>query len=152
MTYPDEPGFEAHSQTSRDAAALLTSRNNHHTLIVNALIGNQAHGSTAEELADVIGAQRSDINARLRELELMGRVVKTAMTRTSSANRQQSVYVAPAHFMESMGRGAVKDKPVRADDVQTMVNIMQELIWEGMISDALMRSRVETVLKRIGKL
>lgn len=152
MTYPNTPGFEAHSETSREAAALLTSRGNHHTLIVNALMGNQDHGATAEELADAIGAQRSDINARLRELELMGRVVKTGMTRTSSANRQQSVYVHPSHFKEDMGRGAVKERPVRGEDVKTMVTVMQELIWDGHISDALARSRVETVLKRIGKL
>lgn len=99
MTYPDTPGFQAHSDTSREAAARLQSAESMEKDIF-AVLDAYDSGWTGDELAEYLdtrghaGVQTGTIAARLRGLELKGMAVKTKETRPTRSNRQAHVWLS----------------------------------------------------------
>lgn len=128
MTYPNTAPFQAHSDTSRVAAQLLKTRETMHDAIITHLTTHRTKGgATAEELANYLGTARSTINARLRELELEGKIIKTAQTRQSSFDRPMAIYVHVTMWEQVMGRGATKNK----DDVDLMRGLLAKIYKEA---------------------
>lgn len=105
MTYPDTPGFQKNSDTSRAAANALTSQHSMEDDIFRYL-EHYASGFTADELHEALldkhpGVQAGTIAARLRGLELKGRIRKTKETRLTRNRRQAQVWKHPRHVSES---------------------------------------------------
>lgn len=110
MTYPNTPGYQAHSETSREAAERLSPETLVCAVLSRVQLGGK-YGRTADDLSIIFDVPQSTIAARLRELELAGRVIKTTMKRETRHKRNAFVYVHPEHFTEDMGRAAVKSEP-----------------------------------------
>ena len=115
MTYPDTAGFQSHSITSREAADKLDATQMRE-IAFKLVSDNTWRGRTADEvnaeLEEKYGKDRVHIAPRFRELEMDGKLIKTAQTRKTRYNRNASVYVTPAYFTDDMGRAGVKpEKP-----------------------------------------
>lgn len=111
MTYPDTAGYQKHSETSIEAAENLQGADTLRHAIHHATKMAHGTGRTSDELSEYFDIPASTIGARVRELELKGMVIKTAMKRKSRYKRNAFVYVVPEYFDASMGRAAVKEKP-----------------------------------------
>lgn len=101
MTYPETAGFQKHSKTSRMAADELTSQHSMEDDIFRYLEFYPS-GFTADELQEALtdkhpGVQAGTIAARLRGLELKGRIKKTKETRLTRNRRQAQVWKHPKH-------------------------------------------------------
>lgn len=107
MTYPDTPGYQAHSETSKEAADKLNAGTLRSEILDRIEIGGY-FGRTADELSIQFDTPQSTIGARLRELELADQVIKTKMKRKTRYDRNAFVYVHPDHFKPLMGRATVK--------------------------------------------
>ncbi|MGB0817834.1 MAG: hypothetical protein ACPGQQ_02920 [Candidatus Puniceispirillaceae bacterium] len=111
MNYPNNPGFQSHSETSREAANLYTNAGTLRAKILDRLDIYKS-GLTADDLSIAFDIPCSTIAARMRELELGGKIIKTKMKHKTRYNRNAFMYVHAAHFNEGMGRAAVKkEKP-----------------------------------------
>lgn len=91
MTYPDTPGFQAHSATSRAAAEQLHSINTMEGQILDRLAISEV-GWTADELHQHLetlwpSIQSGTVAARLRGLQLKGKIVKGAVERKTRSGR-----------------------------------------------------------------
>jgi len=99
MTYPETPGFQAHSDTSRAAAERLQSAESMERDIFDVLDAYDS-GWTGDELAEYLetrghaGVQTGTVAARLRGLELKGLAVKTKETRLTRSNRKAHVWLS----------------------------------------------------------
>lgn len=97
MTYPQTPGFQAHSDTSREAAERLTTAEDMESRIY-ALLDTYESGWTCDELAAYLSEhgypsiQAGTVSARLRGLETKGRAVQSLETRQTRANRPAHVW------------------------------------------------------------
>jgi len=111
MTYPDKPGAQAHSETSREAA-MRFDPSTYYGRILDKLNLVGAHGLTCDDISLQMDVEQSTIGARLRELELKGGVVKTAQKRKTRYNRNAFVYVTKDNWHEGMGKATVKEKPI----------------------------------------
>ncbi|MGB0817798.1 MAG: hypothetical protein ACPGQQ_02740 [Candidatus Puniceispirillaceae bacterium] len=111
--YPESPGYQAHSETSRAAAARLTDASTLRRQIKLHLRESGQQGHTADEIARTLGIQNSTIAARLRELELDNQVIKTTVKRKTRFDRDAFVYVLPIFHREELGRANVKSEPPR---------------------------------------
>lgn len=109
MTYPDTPGAQRHSETSREAAEKLDA-GNLRGMVLRYLI-DTPQGLTADDISLCMDIEQSTIGARLRELELKGQVIKTADKGTTRHKRKAFVYVAKEHWREHMGKATVKKAP-----------------------------------------
>lgn len=110
MTYPDTPGAQRHSETSREAAAKLDA-GNMRDRVLRYLI-DTPQGLTCDDISLCMTVEQGTIAARLRELELKGLVIKTANKGSTRYNRKAYVYVAKENWRDDMGRAAVKaEKP-----------------------------------------
>lgn len=95
--YNDHPPFVAGSDTSELAAesvaeASSTLRERVYTLILS----YGGYGATDDEVELRLKMRHQTASARRRELELTGRVVRTAERRRTSSGRTAAVYVAVA--------------------------------------------------------
>lgn len=114
MNYPNSLGAQAHSETSRAAAeSIVNSSATLRQTIVNKLEVANKFGHTADEIGQALETPNSTIAARLRELELQDKVIKTQLKRKTSYKRDAFVYVHPDFYYETMGRATVKaEKPI----------------------------------------
>lgn len=107
MTYPTTPGYQSHSETSREAADSLDATHLRNTCY-NIIHDAGFVGATADDIAATLGKQNSTVAARLRELELTSTIIKTAIKRKTRANRNAYVYVSRDHHRPGMGQPKVK--------------------------------------------
>jgi DNA-binding MarR family transcriptional regulator len=107
MTYPDTPGYQAHSETSREAAEKL-SADTLRQAVLDDIALHERQGRTGDELAEHFSTAPGTISARLIELERSGRVIKTAQKRRTTARRQAFVYVAAQFWTAELGRATIK--------------------------------------------
>lgn len=97
MIYPETPGHQAHSDTSRKAADRLTTANSMEKDIYD-LLDNYESGWTGDELTVNLqnrgypSVQTGTIAARLRGLELKGKAVRSEDTRETRAGRDANVW------------------------------------------------------------
>ena len=114
MTYPNTPGFQQHSETSRAAADSLTTQHSMEADILR-FLEHYPSGFTADELQEAFegklhpGVQAGTIAARLRGLELKEQILKTKETRRTRSNRQAQVWKHPRHCTPSEIAGAEPD-------------------------------------------
>lgn len=110
MNYPDTPGAQAHSETSISAAAKVNTKTLYGS-IIGLLKSEERRGAVCDEIGSTLLTPNSTIGARLRELELQGRVIKTKRKRKTSYDRDAFVYVHPRYWIESDGKATIKAKP-----------------------------------------
>lgn len=102
MTYPTDPGYQAHSETSAAAARRLTTAESMESEIMDLLEGYET-GFTGDQLAVLLdgrgypGVQIGTVSARLRGLEHKGLAIRTALTRKTRTGREANVWMAPRH-------------------------------------------------------
>lgn len=95
--YPRGPGFQKNSDTSREAAKRLTSRESIETEVIKLVEESGAHGVTVDEARDIIQRrlgrefERTSIGARFTELESQGRIVKAGQ-RNNGRGRNVNYY------------------------------------------------------------
>lgn len=97
------PFFQAHSETSRQAAIQNTTADTHSERIYAQLNSMADAGGTMEQVKAILVAKgfimpKVNVTPRFRDLELSGRIIKTALTRKTSSNRQANVYVTASVF------------------------------------------------------
>jgi ribosome-associated translation inhibitor RaiA len=131
MTYPDSAGFQAHSETSLEAAQSLQGADTLRELIFKLISSYGIEGRTADEVSQMFNTPASTIGARLRELELKNKVVKTAKKRKTRYDRNAFVYVTPCYFSDDMGRAQVKaEKPADILKLEAEHTRMKKIISE----------------------
>ncbi len=95
-SYPYLPGFQPHSETSREAAASV-AKNTANTMRVKVLnflstdLG-RGIGLTIDEAAVVLDCVPGTASARMRELELTGFIKKSEQTRKTRMQKNAKVY------------------------------------------------------------
>jgi hypothetical protein len=120
MTYPKTPGYQAHSETSREAAEKL-SADTLRQAVLDDIALHERQGRTGDELAEHFTTAPGTISARLIELERAGKVIKTAQKRRTTARRQAFVYVAAQFWTAELGRAAVKADGPSVQELQQQV-------------------------------
>ncbi len=119
MSYPETPGFAKHSETSKEAADLLTNKDELQGFIINYLQHSCIYGgSTVDEAKDRCEQHfertfdRSTIAARFTELTEEGVIVLTSEKRLTPRRRKAGVYLhkdfAPVGSLERQARGSAK--------------------------------------------
>lgn len=102
MTYPTDPGYQAHSETSAAAARRLTTAESMESEIVR-MLNEYDYGLTGDHIAMMLGrdkypdVQIGTISARLRGLEHKGMAVRTSLKRITRSERSANVWMAPRH-------------------------------------------------------
>lgn len=113
------PGYQRHSETSRAAAANRPNAGAQREAVFTFIDESGRHGATTDEvktalLAQGVIHQNSVMSARVRELELAGRIVKTTKRRETSAKHQASVYVSKGIYnLGGIDQDATKGAPQR---------------------------------------
>lgn len=99
--YPQLPGFQAMSDTSREAAASMTSTANSHAEALREYFTSplgKGIGLTIDEAAVFLAKkfkqdiQTGSASARMRGLELLGIISKSKSRRTTRAKKKAFVY------------------------------------------------------------
>ena len=117
FSYRGRAGFQKHSRTSRLAAESGRPTFSRQAAIVLEYIASQGRtGAITDEIRKALLAEgkiheNSVMSARVRELEMAGRIVKTTEERRTSANQGANVYVTAEIFAQG---GFLRDcaKPV----------------------------------------
>lgn len=91
MTYPQTLGYQRDSATSKEAAQVCTSAATAEAKIL-AYLSNNSGGIIGDEVAMLLDTQTGTAAARLRGLELKGKIVKTESTRLTRFGRKAFVY------------------------------------------------------------
>jgi predicted Rossmann fold nucleotide-binding protein DprA/Smf involved in DNA uptake len=95
--YPNRPGSVANSDTSEAAADSLDddllSRMRRQCL--DYITARPQLGATCDEIEVALGMRHQTASARLRELELAGRIEKTSYRRPTRSGRGAQVYLLP---------------------------------------------------------
>ncbi len=98
MTYPQEPGYQKNSETSRNAAEKLRPAK-YIEQTMEFLKSRGVNGATADELAQYLSEingriiQNTTAGARLTELLLQGTVLKSGKKRATRFGRDAEVIV-----------------------------------------------------------
>ena len=133
--YPNTPGYEAHSDTSKAAAAGLSTQASMEDDILKQLEGTP-QGLIADELWPILQISHKTVHAgtiaaRLRGMELNGMIRKIKQTRKTRNNKQAHVWKHPKHATpdEVMTMKAKETKAVEADDKYklALIEIRDEL-------------------------
>lgn len=108
MKYPDQPGYVAHSDTSREAAERFTRKDELRRMILRWLLDAGVAGLTSDEAFQMAQGRDPDIDkttigARFTELHAEGAIIKTKAKRMTRHDRPASVYVHAICFDISMG-------------------------------------------------
>jgi hypothetical protein len=102
--YNDLPPFEAGSATSEAAALSMVDAASTLRERVFDLIASRGKGGTTDDEVEVALAMRHQTaSARRRELELLGRVIKTGDRRPTRSGRTAAVYVTATHAPPAQG-------------------------------------------------
>jgi len=94
MTYPDTPGFQKHSETSRNAAKTLNADTLRKT-VLKYIVDAGEYGSIGDEIAEHFNIAPGTVSARLIELERWGYIVKLTRTRKTRRGKPANVYTIP---------------------------------------------------------
>ena len=129
MSYPETAGYQKHSATSSMAADELTSQHSMEADIFT-LLETYPSGFTADELQDALtdkhpGVQAGTIAARLRGLELKGRIKKTKETRLTKNRRQAQVWKHPSHVKAD---DLIAAQPIKTRDIDEPDNAALALV------------------------
>lgn len=142
MTIP----YQAHSDTSQDAAKLMSGGNRSQKDRIYQLIRlTGIHGMTGQELAHQIGAAPGTVSARLRELRLDNLIRKSPQKRAwlfaSGLEIESNVWKLP-EFVETEA-DAKRDK---AKEALHFVNTMKKEN-ESVLDVQLLLDQLYTILK-----
>lgn len=112
MKYPNQPGYVRNSDTSREAAeSMRKAAPSIRERIYTWIEWRGYFGATADEVEAKSGIRNQTITARIRELELSGRLTKTDDKRKTRSGRNARVYVAtkwlPDQDGEDQAQGAL---------------------------------------------
>lgn len=140
------PAYQKHSETSREAAEKLETGDTLRAAVYEDIEFWKKHGRIGDEIAENLSTPSAVIAARLRELETMGRIIKTDGKRLTRSRRSANVYVTKGFFDTNIhGRAAVKDdakaKALRIFD-QALVYDQEYSFWR--------ESDVEDIRKALG--
>jgi hypothetical protein len=138
MMYPHSPGFAANSDTSREAADRLTSKDELQGFILNYLQHGCIYtGSTVDEAKERCESHfertfdRSTIAARFTELTEEGLIVLTAEKRLTPRRRKAGVYLhrdfAPVGSLERQARGSAKELQRRVTTLELKLEGLKTL-------------------------
>lgn len=122
MNYPDEPGYERGSDTSKAAAKSVNS--NAWRLKVEECMRRAHDGTIDDELEVLLGMRHQSASPRRRELEMMHRVIGTGRKRKTRSGRSAQVYVhidnAPPELLAKLTTtpGADPGQEVHLSDTQ----------------------------------
>lgn len=139
MTYPETPGFQAHSETSRKAAERLTTSDSMEKDIY-ALLDAYSNGWTGDELAQYLdtrgypGVQTGTVAARLRGLELKGRAVKLQEARPTRSGRAAHVWVTP-RLAKDRHKAAVASGPTVQELQQQVAKLSLKIYGLRMLTE-----------------
>lgn len=98
MTYPNTPGFAKWSDTSKEAADLLTDKPQIWYCILNAIKSSNNHGLTVDEVKPMVqwlmqrDFDRSTIAARFTEMKELGYLEETDERRPTPRGRSATVF------------------------------------------------------------
>ena len=92
FTYPDAPGYQKHSSTSKAAAESVAPTAATMRDKVIRLLGHSADGFTIDQIAVFLKCQTGTASARMRELELSGLITKSDKTRLTRAKKSSKIY------------------------------------------------------------
>lgn len=97
------PGYQAHSRTSRAAAENRPNAGGQRETVFQFIVDSGTLGATTDEIRNGLLAvgkihQNSVMSARVRELEMADRIVKTTKMRETSAGHNANVYVTAEVF------------------------------------------------------
>jgi predicted transcriptional regulator len=93
--YNGRAPFEAGSATSEAAAdSLIDAAVTLRERVYRVIVAQAASGTTDDEIEQILKLRHQTVSARRRELELLGRVERTADRRRTSSGRFAAVYVA----------------------------------------------------------
>lgn len=134
MTYPDTPGFQSHSETSREAAEHVNSGSQRERIV--AILDQEGFsGMTADEISSKLKITNGTIAARMRELELSNAVIKTSQKRHTRSGVNAFIYVLPEFHLEAMGKAPIKEvseleqlKRDNSDMKQCIMMLLKSLI------------------------
>lgn len=117
MTYPVTAGYQAHSQTSKEASTKVNA-GQQRAQVLKYIHDCANYGATTDQikihlLKSGLIHENSVMSARVRELELSGHIIKTTRKRKTKAGRFANVYVTKATF-DIMGyeKETTKEKPI----------------------------------------
>lgn len=96
--------------------------------ILEILESSGERGMTGRELSNETSIKEHTISARLRGLEIVNKVVKTAVERTDDGQLTPShVYVLPVHFRQYMGVAEVRTI-IKPDDYRRACAIIHAFV------------------------
>jgi len=140
MPYPaGGAGFQSHSETSRAAAHGRKRSGAQRESVFDFIAGQGQTGATTDEVKAALLARgvigpNSIMSARVRELEMDGRVVKTTITRDTSAGFAANVYVTAEVFqLGGYERDFQKEKPAGKEKAQSAELVAREILAARMV-------------------
>lgn len=89
---------QKHSATSMEAARRNVSAGKQREAIMAHIVAMATIGATGDEIAQKFNIIPGTVSARLRDLEIEGRIVKTSATRLTRSKRPANVYVSRETF------------------------------------------------------
>ena len=90
--YPDVPGFQRFSDTSRAAAAQVSDVETIRQQVYD-LIAGRAEGMTADAVAEHFGCYHNRTSPRIRELVLKGLLMDSGERRDTRSGRRAVVWI-----------------------------------------------------------
>lgn len=93
MTYPETPGYQHGSDTSRHAADTLTTAHKNRQILLDLLKRRGLEGCTIDEFAQALGVPPNAISGRFSELETDGKICKTPQRRKTRSGKPAVVYL-----------------------------------------------------------
>lgn len=122
--------FQAHSETSRKAAAeAAKSKESQSARIYALLVIEGERGITGREVFKRTGIKEGTVSARLRDLELTGKVLKTSQERADiGQNTPSHVYVLTNHYKPWMGIAESRIL-IKPDDYRRACSIVHAFIY-----------------------
>ena len=122
MAYPETPGYQKHSATSKDAARRLTSQGTMEKTIFD-LLDVYDHGWTCDELHAHLterghsNLQAGTVAARLRGLELKGAVSCSDEERLTRNKRRANVWYS-TRLAIKLGKKPAPNAPLKMTDLE----------------------------------
>jgi hypothetical protein len=101
MTYPNDPGYERNSQTSKEAAEKMKHFvGSIRARCYRAIELHGVQGMTPDEGEVFFGGKHQTISARFTELAQQGKVIKTSVVRKTRSGCNAFVHIAPQFHEE----------------------------------------------------
>lgn len=129
MNYPEDAGYAKNSDTSREAAEMLTDRTQIQNYVVRKIGNAGQNGMTVDEMKVAAeeyfrrGFDRSTIAARFTELEADKRIVKSNLKRKTPRKRWAYAYVAPSIMVLPFEKTKKKEQPAQ---------VLAQKLWDAL--------------------